>query len=80
VSAPRKGVRSDEGNGGGEGRGAVTSDKAHSGPRPRKKFCAYCGKTDDCKFRKCGACRKVRYCSTECQNHHWREHKLQCQR
>ena len=32
----------------------------------------------DKKFGKCGKCRKVAYCSKECQSLHWATHKTKC--
>lgn len=40
--------------------------------------CALCGKL--AKANKCGACKKVHYCSKECQKAHWKEeHKKECE-
>ena len=30
------------------------------------------------RFARCSRCRWVRYCSTQCQNAHWKEHKTRC--
>lgn len=30
------------------------------------------------KFKKCGGCKKTRYCSLECQQNHWPWHKIGC--
>jgi hypothetical protein len=38
--------------------------------------CNMCGKED--KLQKCGRCGFVRYCSVECQEKHWPEHKKMC--
>ena len=32
------------------------------------------------KFRYCGGCRLVNYCSEECKNAHWADHRLICER
>lgn len=29
-------------------------------------------------FKKCSRCKKVYYCSKECQKRHWPTHKLSC--
>jgi len=29
-------------------------------------------------FRKCGQCRRIKYCSHQCQKGHWKVHKLAC--
>ena len=43
--------------------------------------CVQCPKTEfDCKsrFQKCGGCKSMSYCSTECQRLHWQCHKNSC--
>ena len=42
------------------------------------KTCDGCSGDAIYKTRKCGGCRKVRYCSRECQQRAWREHKPLC--
>ena len=40
--------------------------------------CNFCGKKSE-NIKKCMGCKKVFYCDTSCQQHHWRvEHKTQC--
>ena len=42
--------------------------------------CARCGKKEEVgeKFKKCGKCEDVCYCSRECQKAHLKDHKLVC--
>lgn len=40
------------------------------------KICCECGQTCG-NLMKCG-CRKVRYCSKDCQTAHWEEHRAKC--
>lgn len=48
------------------------------------KSCRYCESTryekPEAKFMYCSACKKVCYCSKECQSAHWKDHKLVCDR
>lgn len=50
----------------------------------QEKFCLYCDKNQsekpEVKFQYCIRCRKVCYCSKECQNAHWRDHKMVCKK
>ena len=39
--------------------------------------CHGCGR-EDVSLRLCGMCRLARYCSSDCQRAHWREHKVVC--
>jgi len=48
---------------------------------PVKNKCANCGALNDkeVKFKACGRCRYVRYCSVECKDQDWKEgHKVFC--
>jgi hypothetical protein len=48
---------------------------------PVKNKCANCFARNDVgvKFKACGRCRYVRYCSVECKDQHWKEvHKYFC--
>jgi len=41
--------------------------------------CSTCKKADvDSSFKKCGGCKKVYYCSSECNKVAWEEHKKVC--
>jgi len=48
--------------------------------------CANCGRHErvdrEAPFKKCAKCKRVLYCSKECQTHHWRHggHKSNCRR
>lgn len=42
-------------------------------------ICAYCGKTGE-KLLRCGRCKKVYYCSVNCQRPHWKIHKKVCKK
>jgi len=44
--------------------------------------CANCGKGEEesNKLKACGACKMVRYCSTDCQQAHRPQHKKECRR
>ena len=54
--------------------------RASPAPVPPRKRCANCGVTSGggVKLKKCGGCRRVRYCSAECQAAQWEQHKLVC--
>ena len=43
------------------------------------KLCSACGKKSDA-LMKCRNCMCVWYCDKECQNRHWKEHKIECRR
>jgi ankyrin repeat protein len=53
----------------------VTSD-AETRRLLARKRCAMCDKL--CNVKKCGRCRRVLYCSRECQQRHWHQHKSAC--
>ena len=40
--------------------------------------CGWCSLLCEDTFKKCGACRLVYYCSTECQRADWQQHKSNC--
>ena len=40
--------------------------------------CGWCQTFGDNTFKKCGGCRMVYYCSTECQRADWQQHKVAC--
>ena len=51
------------------------------GPQPYIINCAFCQKLPgEKKFPRCSKCRRVRYCSKECQQRHWPQHKPKCER
>ena len=43
------------------------------------KACEKCGKEAE-KMKACSVCRLIRYCSEECQQGDWKEHKEACKR
>jgi hypothetical protein len=45
-----------------------------------EKLCNNCLAKFDRKLELCGGCKKVRYCSRECQREDWRNHKSKCQK
>jgi hypothetical protein len=53
----------------------LCAGKQYTGPK-----CPVCGAINDLKG--CSGCRKVFYCSRECQVHHWknRGHKVECKK
>ncbi|KAI0062450.1 ALDH-like protein [Artomyces pyxidatus] len=59
-------------------RSPLNMDLAPSLPKPDKASCAQCG-ISDCPLRRCGKCRAVPYCSTECQKADWKSHKTVCE-
>lgn len=42
------------------------------------KKCSFCGKSDQKTIKKCGKCMLVGYCTTDCQQKHWKSHKIYC--
>ena len=54
---------------------AITFLRTHSTLHTFDKICAVCGKTGG--LLKC-PCKRVRYCSAECQHADWPEHKAGC--
>jgi hypothetical protein len=49
------------------------------GPRPER--CEYCGKpaAEGKKWKHCARCKKIWYCSAECQKDDWAEHRRECE-
>ena len=43
-----------------------------------RRYCSGCGTGPSWELRKCGRCRRLRYCSTECQRKHFSDHKEWC--
>ena len=59
---------------------AATSTSGPSSSPQQPRVCAVCGKqhSKQHKLRVCSGCQSVRYCSTECQQAHWRQHRKDC--
>jgi len=53
--------------------------ESEDGPRPPPPTdsCDYCGKSD-CELKRCSRCKKIWYCSRECQKNGWAAHKHTC--
>jgi len=45
----------------------------------RKRKCSNCGKEAE-KMKRCSSCGEAFYCDQQCQQQHWKEHKLICQK
>ena len=60
------------------------SFEAKRGIPRRSKQCLHCWVSmldmPEAKFKYCSRCRKVCYCSKECQQANWKDHKLVCKR
>ncbi|KAL9652789.1 hypothetical protein ABK040_010821 [Willaertia magna] len=41
-------------------------------------ICVVCGKDNATKC--CGNCKRITYCSAECQTNHWKQHRLECKK
>ena len=56
------------------------TNKCFESHTPNGSFCRNCfvAEQKQAIFPVCSACRTVSYCSTECQNLDWKEHKLKC--
>jgi hypothetical protein len=46
--------------------------------RAEKFTCSYCKKSSPVKLSLCARCKKVSYCSKECQRKAWKSHKIEC--
>ena len=57
------------------GKDATSVRSSHSSSSKGK--CTNCGQPSD-RMKKCAGCSKTRYCSRECQKHHWKQHKPHC--
>ena len=63
-----------------ESKGDPENNKdAEKNEAPTKFVCSWCGKKSDT-HKKCRNCKCVWYCGKECQNRHWKEHKIECRR
>lgn len=51
-----------------------------SQPENKKLGCAGCGGPGKPKLLVCGACKKISYCSSECQKEDWKKHKSVCRK
>lgn len=40
--------------------------------------CSFCKQTSSVKFKVCGKCKNVYYCSRRCQRENWTYHKQRC--
>ena len=49
-------------------------------PRMDSHRCRQCIRTEEFELPKCGHCKKVSYCSIECQKEHWGKHKIFCKK
>jgi hypothetical protein len=47
-----------------------------------EKKCAYCDKSGTVanQLKSCSNCKKIKYCSRECQVAHWKQHKIYCKK
>ena len=45
----------------------------------KEQGCESCGKKS-VSLKKCSRCKKVKYCSVECQTKDWKSHKIGCKK
>lgn len=63
----------------GDSRGFWQETVTTARDKKRESVCAACGKPAGAALRACSACKKILYCSVECQKRHWKIiHKSQC--
>ncbi|TFK33607.1 hypothetical protein BDQ12DRAFT_614957, partial [Crucibulum laeve] len=48
------------------------------GRDPDARKCSVCRRKGKPRVKECTGCRKVRYCSPECQKSDWKTHKAKC--
>ena len=61
----------------------ITKEWKREAENEKPKVCAVCGATQaegSKKLLVCGKCKKVHYCSRECQEKDWKTHKKECQK
>lgn len=56
----------------------VVAGPSANNKKAEKFTCNYCGETSTKKLNLCGRCRKVSYCTRNCQTLAWKAHKPQC--
>lgn len=78
-SSPTAEVQDDGLGGGLGGGGALGGGSVRAGKRTGR--CGVCGKAEKVgggELLRCSRCKKVRYCSPECQKRDWKRHKVGC--
>eukprot|EP00877_Chromochloris_zofingiensis_P003719 jgi/Chrzof1/13348/Cz07g29220.t1 len=57
---------------------AAAAGAASPVKKSSKRLCAWCHNKPEGKAKFCGRCKSTFYCSRECQQQHWPEHKKTC--